>query len=399
MTQLAILGGAPAFAHAMHVGKPNVGNVHRFLERSQDIVASGRLTNYGPAVAEFERRIAEFTGVEHCVATCNATSALTLVGTALALTGSVVMPGFTFIATAHAFHGQGLRVIFADVDADSQHLCIEALACRVQPDTTAVIAVNLWGKPGPIAELEQFCRKRNLKLIFDSAQAFGSTYRGRPLGGFGDAEVFSFHATKAVNSFEGGAVTTNDAGLAAKLRLLINFGFSGEDCIDSWGTNAKMPEICAAMGITSIEAMHSIFAHNLDIHRRYDALLSSIRGLRLMPYNAQERSARNYVVVLVDDGFALNRDELVQVLRAENVLARRYFNPPCHRAEPYRNLPENIALHLPGVDNVCSTIMCLPTGTAVSLEDVNRICAIIAQAGAAADAIRQALVTEAGASQ
>lgn len=388
---LAILGGAPAFSQPLHVGRPNIGNVPRFMERVQDILASGRLTNYGPYVARFEQRVCELASVKHCVMTCNATMALSLTANALSLSGSVIVPSFTFIATAHALQAIGLRVIFADIDAHSHQLSMENLSSSIASDTTAIVAVNLWGMASPVKELEQLCARRGLKLIFDSAQAFGATYLGQPFGGFGDAEVFSFHATKAVNSFEGGAITTNDSVLADRLRLAINFGFSEEDCISSWGTNAKMTEICAAMGLTSLEAMDSIFAHNRDIHARYATHLAEIPGLRLLEYASDEQSSYNYVVVVVDDRFVLTRDELFAVLRAENVLARRYFFPPGHRAEPYRNYSEKTAINLPVTEEVCRRVICLPTGTAVARLDVDRICAIIAQAQAHKDAIRLAI--------
>lgn len=389
--RLAILGGEPCFEHPLHVGLPSVGDAPRFLERAQAILESRRFTNFGPYVAEFERRIAGMIGVDHCIATCNATSAISLTAAALGVQGSVVVPGFTFIATAHALHANGLRVCFADIDPDSHHLAVAGLERAIAPDTTAVVAVNLWGHACRIDELERFCRDRDLKLIFDSAQAFGSTYRGVPLGRFGDAEVFSFHATKAINSFEGGAITTNDAELAARLRLMINFGFSGEDCIESWGTNAKMPEICAAMGLTSLEAMDDIFQRHGAVHALYAGLLSSIDGLNVLREPPGERSAHHYVVVRVEPDYGLSRDQLLAVLRAENILARRYFYPPCHKAPPYRNLPENVALRLPATEEVCSTVICLPTGPDMSAQDVRSICAVLAAAASQAASVRRVM--------
>ncbi len=390
MRQLAILGGHPAFAEPLHVGRPNVGSEEQFLALTQQVLASRRFTNYGPLVAQFERQISERLQVEHCVVVNNATSGLALAAIALGLSGSVIVPAFGFIATAHAMRLAGLRVLFADIDPRTHHIDCASVLARIEPDTSAVVAVHLWGNPCDIAPLEQLCEERGMKLLFDSAQAFGSTCDGVPVGGFGNAEVFSFHATKAINSFEGGAITTRDAALADKLRLLVNFGFAGEDQIDSWGINAKMPEVCAAMGITSLASADAIFAHNLRIHDAYAAHLRGTEGLALLPYPRNEANSRNYVVLTVTDAFPLDRDALYHVLRAENVLARRYFNPAGHQAEPYRHLSENRRLTLPATERACREVLCLPTGTSITIDQVQRICEIIASAGEQAAAIRDA---------
>ncbi|MEI4488695.1 DegT/DnrJ/EryC1/StrS family aminotransferase [Frigidibacter sp. MR17.14] len=367
-------------ARVLHVGRPNLVGRDRFLGYVGQILDDLRFTNRGPLVDLFERRIAEHLGVAHCVVTSNATLALSLAAQAMGLTGSVIVPAFTFVASAHTMHGNGLRVIFADVDPDTHHIDVDRLEACLAPDTSAVLAVNLWGNPCRIRELEAFCAKHGLKLLFDSAQAFGSTYEGRRLGGFGDAEVFSFHATKAINSFEGGAITTNDAELAARLRLLINFGFSDEDCVDDWGTNAKMPEVCAAMGLSSLEGLETVFSHNRRIFGIYAELLEGLPGLTLQPYGAGEEAAHHYVVLRIDDALPVSRDALLARLRAARVMARRYFHPGCHRSEPYRSMPIYEGVSLPVTEDLCQRLLCLPTGLAIERPDVAAICAIITAA-------------------
>jgi dTDP-4-amino-4,6-dideoxygalactose transaminase len=197
------------------------------------------------------------------------------------------------------------------------------------------------------------------------------------IGGFGRCEVFSFHATKFLNSFEGGAVTTNDDRLAERLRLMRNFGFVGVDRVDHLGVNGKMTEVCAAMGITSLEAIDEVVATNLKNYEAYRAEISGLRGLAVVRYDEQERSNFQYVVVEVDPATCpQDRDALVARLQRENVLARRYFWPGCHRMEPYRSRPEGIP-NLPATERVAARVMVLPTGQAVDVDSIKRIGCIL----------------------
>jgi dTDP-4-amino-4,6-dideoxygalactose transaminase len=216
------------------------------------------------------------------------------------------------------------------------------------------------------------------------------------IGGFGDAEVFSFHATKFINSFEGGAITTQDDALAARIRLMKNFGFSGYDNVIYVGTNGKMPEISAAMGLTSLESLKQLIAVNREHYRRYRAGLRGIRGLSVLEHDEQEQSNFQYVVVEVDpDQLLLDRDQLVRLLHAENILARRYFFPGCHAMEPYRSQFPEARLRLPHTERLCTRVMTLPNGTSVRPEDIDTICSILRHCAANAGAIRDQLTAAA----
>src|SRR5438270_2871114 len=217
--------------------------------------------------------------------------------------------------------------------------------------------------------------------MYDAAHAFGCSHRGKMIGRFGACEVFSFHATKFINSFEGGAVVTNDDALAQKMRLMRNFGFVDYDYVIYPGTNGKMTEICAAMGITSLEGMEEILRANRRNYGAYREGLQGLPGISLKEYDSGERRNYQYMVVEVDETKAiLNRDELVAVLHAENVLARRYFWPGSHRMEPYRSLQPNARLLLPETERIALRVIVLPTGTAVSEEHVAMICDIVRRA-------------------
>src|SRR5258708_490010 len=222
---LALFGGPPAFTEILHVGRPNIGNRQKFEARVDDILDRRWLTNGGRYVQEFEQCITELTGVRHCIAMCNATVALEIAIRALGMTGEVIVPSFTFIATAHALQWQGVRPVFCDIDPQNHTIDPARVEQLITPQTTGIIAVHLWGGVCNIEALSEIATRRGLKLLFDSAHAFGCSYKGGMIGAFGDAEVFSFHATKFLNSLEGGAVMTNNDELARKIRLMKNFGF------------------------------------------------------------------------------------------------------------------------------------------------------------------------------
>lgn len=375
---LAILGGKPAFDEKLHVGRPNIDGKERLLERIKDILDRKWLTNSGPYVEEFEQRIAELVGARHCIAMCNATVALEIAIRAAGLIGEVIVPSFTFIATAHALQWQEITPVFCDVDPLTHNID----PCRVEemitPRTTGIIGVHLWGRPCDVEALSEIGRRRNLRVLFDAAHAFGCSYKGRMIGNFGGAEVFSFHATKFLNTFEGGAVVTNDDELAGKIRLMKNFGFVDYDEVVHIGTNGKMNEVSAAMGLTSLESMNSFVSINHRNYKQYRQQLADVAGVRLLSYDESETNNFQYVVLEIDEAVTrISRDQLREILWAENILARRYFYPGCHRMEPYRSYFPHAGLLLPNTERLVTQVLCLPTGTAIGTDEIHKICQII----------------------
>jgi dTDP-4-amino-4,6-dideoxygalactose transaminase len=390
---LAILGGGPpAFAEKVHVGRPNVGNRERLLNRLNTILDTRWLSNGGPFVQEFEQRIADTVGVKHCIAMCNATVALEIAIRALELSGEVIVPSFTFVATAHALQWQEITPVFCDVDRQTHNIDPEKIECLITPRTTGILAVHLWGRPCDIGALQAIADAHKLKLLFDAAHAFGCQYQGKHIGGFGRAEVFSFHATKFVNSGEGGAVVTNDDALANRIRLMKNFGFADYDKVIYIGTNGKMNEICAAIGLTNLESREEFVRTNRANFEIYRENLQGIPGLSVQEYRDEDSPNYQYLVLEVDAStFGLRRDELLAVLHAENVLARRYFYPGVHLMEPYRSHFPHARLLLPETERLADRILHLPTGTGVTEADIREICGIIRRAYEKASQIRNAL--------
>ena len=393
LPDLAIFGKPATFASKVHVGRPNVGNRDHLLARINDMLDRVWFTNNGPYVQEFETKIAGFVGVRHCVAMCNATVGLEIAIRALGLTGEVIVPSFTFIATAHALQWQEITPVFCDIDPRTHNLDPSQVEKMITPRTSGIIGVHTWGRACDIAALEAIARNRNLQLLFDAAHAFGCSYKGELIGSFGRCEVFSFHATKFFNTFEGGAVLTNDDVLAEKMRLMRNFGFRGYDNVIYIGTNGKMAEVCAAMGLTSLESVEKFIETNCRNHTAYCRGLDGVPGVSVTAYDERERANYQYIVLEIDERTAdLTRDELVEVLFAENVLARRYFFPGCHRMEPYRSYFPHAALVLPETERLCRRVMLLPNGTSGDEPAISQICQIIRTAVSNAPAVRTKLV-------
>jgi dTDP-4-amino-4,6-dideoxygalactose transaminase len=247
----------------------------------------------------------------------------------------------------------------------------------ITPRTSGIIGVHLWGRAAPVDTLQAIADEHGLKLMFDAAHAFGSSYKGRSIGRFGACEVLSFHATKAFNTMEGGAVVTNDDELAEAMRLMRNFGFKGYDNVIHPGTNGKMIEVCAAMGLTNLDTLDEVFAVNRRNHAAYKQALSGIAGIRVLDYDPAERNSHHYVVIEADDRFPVSRDVIVATLHAENILARKYFWPGCHKMRPYRNLFPHAGLMLGSTREVADRVIVLPNGMDVSDEAIGTISAVI----------------------
>jgi dTDP-4-amino-4,6-dideoxygalactose transaminase len=380
-SDLAIHGAPPAFAEPVHVGRPNIGNRAAFLARVGQVLDNHWLTNNGPMVQEFEARIAQFLGVKHCVAMCNGTIALEIAIRALGLEGEVIVPSWTFVATAHALYWQGITPVFADIDPATHNLDPDAVRRMITPRTSGIIGVHLWGRAAPVDELQAIADEHGLKLMFDAAHAFGSTHKGQSIGRFGACEVLSFHATKAFNTMEGGAVVTNDDELAQAMRLMRNFGFKGYDNVIHPGTNGKMIEVCAAMGLANLDGFDDIVAINRRNHAAYKQALAGIPGVRVLDYDPTERNSHHYVVIEADATFPASRDEIVAALQAENILARKYFWPGCHKMKPYCDLFPHAGKMLTKTESLAQKIVVLPNGASVDDTIIGAISDVLAVLG------------------
>ena len=362
----------------LYVGRPNIGNRERFLQRVNEMFDRRWLSNDGPLLKQFEQRIADVTGVKHAVAVCNATAGIELASRALELKGEVILPSYTFVATAHALQWQEITPIFADMDPATHNMDPAKIEELITPRTTGIVGVHVWGRACDTEVIENIAAKHKLKVMYDASHGFGCSAGGRMLGSFGECEVFSFHATKFINCFEGGVVTTNNDDLAEKIRLMRNFGFVDYDKVVYLGINGKMNEVCAAMGLTNLEAMEEIVDVNRRNYLTYCEELRSVAGVSVIQYDPAEKNNYQYVVIEVDpDVCRWNRDEIVEALHAENVIARKYFWPGCHKMEPYRSLQPNADLLLSETERIAARVIVLPTGQTIDSSIVIDICSKI----------------------
>ena len=389
---LAIFGGEKAFEEKLYVGKPNIGDRSKLLERVNDILDRRWLTNNGPYVQELEKKIAELVGVKHCIAMCNATVALEIAIRALDLKGEVIVPAFTFIATAHALQWEEITPVFCDIDPFTHTIDPDAIERMITPRTTGIIGVHLWGRACDVERIRQIADARHLKVLYDAAHAFGCSHDGKMIGGFGDAEIFSFHATKFFNTFEGGAITTNNDELAEQMRLMKNFGFRDYDEVIYIGMNGKMSEVSAAMGLTGLDSLEDFIAVNEKNYLRYREHLHGINGIRFISYESDNKQNYQYIILEIDESITrISRDNIVKILHQENIIARRYFYPGCHKMEPYRALFPHAHLLLPATTAAAQRVMSLPNGTAVSEADIDEISELIKYIVARGEEITQRL--------
>ena len=375
---LAVLGGSPAFPDGLRFVHPKPPSLDRLADRLLPMLESGRLTNYGPYVQAFERAVAERLGVAHCVATANATLGLLLVPWVWQLGGEMIVPSFTFSATVHTLIWNRMTPVFVDIDPRTLTIAPDAVEAAISPRTQGIVAVCVFGTPPDLQALTEIARKHRLRLLCDTAQGFGSTYQQKPLGGFGDAEVLSFHAAKVLPTGEGGAVVTNDARLADGVRLACNFGNPGSgDCVVV-GLNAKMMEWSAILGLAGLETFEQDLEYRRGLWNTYQQRLRTIPGLRLpdMPTPACMTNGQNCAIIVERDRFGLSRDDLERVLMAEGVECKRYFDPPVHLMRAYASVTARLT-PLAETERIARAVLCLPLHAWMTKEDVVVVCDLI----------------------
>jgi len=368
----AASNGTPVFHERLPIVSPEGLPDHDFLRDVRQILQSRQLTN-ATFVREFEEAAAEYLGVPHCVAVSSCTSGLILTLHALELEGEVVLPSFTFHASAHSVLWNGLKSVF--VDCDPETFCIDPHAAKSQlsAKTSAILAVHLFGNPVSIDELQTIASNSGIPIICDAAHAFGSDISGRHVGTFGIAEVFSFSPTKLLVAGEGGMIATQDANLARKLRAARNYGDSGNYDPDLAGLNARMSEFHAALALRGLPGLDTRIARRNQIRLHYERRLTSIPGIRFQRILTGNRSACKDFAVLVDEvAFGKSRDWLVETLEKENVQVRRYFWPPVHRQKLYRDIWDKQPL--PVTDRISNSILNLPIYSTLSTEQIDKVC-------------------------
>jgi dTDP-4-amino-4,6-dideoxygalactose transaminase len=370
-------GGLPAFSERFPFIRPLLPPLEEVLAH-YGAAYSNRLVTNGDCVRKFENAAAEAMGVKHCIAVSSCTSGLTLVLRALGLLGDVILPSFTFFATGHAVRWNSLRPVFADCHPQNWTVDPADVERRITKRTSAILAVHLYGNPCDIASLTEIAARNRLKLIFDAAHAFGSYYQGRPIGQFGDAEVFSLSPTKLVVAGEGGLVATNDAVLAKSLRALRNYGDAGDYDPEWLGANARMAEFNAALGLASLPMLEAKVRRRTQIARLYEDALRGLPGLAFQQVRKHDTTTfKDFSVHVTPSEFGLSRDDLSKMLLADNIETRKYFYPPLHQQKLYRGYRDADRDPLPETERISGGILSLPIYESLTDETADRISRMI----------------------
>jgi dTDP-4-amino-4,6-dideoxygalactose transaminase len=379
----ALLGAPPLFPEGLPLARPTVRDPEAVAARMAETLASGALTD-GPLVRRFEEQAASYLGVRHCVAVGSCTAGLMLVLRAAELTGDVLVPSFTFAATAHAVAWNGLRPVFVDIRSDTLNMSSEACERAIGAGTSAILAAHIFGTPADVEGLERIAEEHGLRLLFDAAHAFGSRHLGQMVGGFGDAEVFSLSPTKVLVAGEGGVIATDDDLLAERCRIGRNYGNPGDYDCRFVGLNARMSEFHAAVALGSFEDLEDRLTEREELAAAYRDALGGLPGITFPSVSEGDRSTFKDLTILVDpEGFGLGPDDLGRALAAEGIETRRYYAPPVHTMQAYRSLgaPEHT---LEVTDQVASRTLTLPLWTGMGAERVRRVALAISRSRAVA---------------
>lgn len=357
----ALLGNAPVFAQFLPLVRPTLPVYGEDMAgQVAELFKTGMLTK-GKYLVEFEARMAEHLGVRHVIAVSSCTLGLLLAYHGLGLRGEVIVPSFTFMATVHPLVWVGAEPVFVDIDPQSWNLDPTKVEAAITERTTGIIAVHNFGNPAPVAALEDIARRHPLALIFDAAHGAGSQYRGKPVGSFGDGEVFSLSPTKLLVAGEGGIVATNNETLAQHVRVGREYGNPGDYGSDFPGLNARLPEFNAMLGLGSLRVLEDNTRQRNRVADIFRKQLGRLPGLSFQSIHPEDRSSYKDFSLLVDEAaFGLSRDELALALKAENIDTRKYHDPPVHTHKAYHHLAARYQPLLPVTNEVARRSLSLP---------------------------------------
>lgn len=363
------------------VTQPHLPPLEEFIPYLEKIWDSKLLTNNGPFHQQLEQEMAHYLGVEHLALFANATLALVTALQALRITGEVITTPYSFVATTHALHWNGIKPVFVDIDPTTLNLDPQKIEAAITPQTTGILPVHVYGVPCAVEEIERIADTYGLKVIYDAAHTFGMRLPGgQSVLEYGDMSVLSFHATKVYNTFEGGAIICRDAKTKHRIDFLKNFGFADETVVIGPGINAKMNEVQAAFGLLQLQYIDGALAKRAAVDARYRAALGNLPGIRL--HSIPDGICYNYPYfpILVEDAFPLERDGLYQLLRDHDIYTRRYFYPLISEFPIYRGLPSAIPANLPVATDVSHRVLCLPIYPDLDAATQDRIIELVRKA-------------------
>jgi dTDP-4-amino-4,6-dideoxygalactose transaminase len=381
--QLAVLGGFPLFPEGLAFARPMLPPLEAVTARLSTSYEAGILTN-GALVRQLEEQVAERLGVAHVVAVSSCTAGLMLALRALVPRGQVLLPSFTFSASAHAVAWNGLTPLFAECLPETFQLDPGDAASRLDA-AGAILATHVFGAPCPVGAITALAAERGLPVVFDAAHAMGALHHGRSVGSFGDAEVFSLSPTKLVVAGEGGLVATPHAEVAHAVRIGRDYGNPGDYDTRFVGLNARLSELHAALALESLGLLDEHLARRRQLAGRYCVGLAGLDGLAPQAVPDHDDSTyKDFTITLDPDAYGLGRDQLLCALAAEGVDTRRYFCPPAHRQRAYCELPMS---NLPVTDSVSGSVLSLPMYGDLEPGQVDRVVELLGELHAQAEAV------------
>jgi dTDP-4-amino-4,6-dideoxygalactose transaminase len=352
----------------INVTKTYLPDIDKYKRYVDEIYSNGWITNNGPLVKRLENRLAEYLGVRNIVLVANGTVALEIAYRTLGISDYVVTSPFSFVATTSSLVTNGLKPIFADIDLQSFNISPENISEVITKNTSAIVPVHVFGNACSVEEIEQIARDRNLKVIYDASHAFGVEYKGKSILNHGDISTLSFHATKLFHTIEGGALIINDDSLVEKARYLINFGIENQKSIPELGTNAKMNEFEAAMGLCLLDDLEKITKKRKVLFEKY---LSELNGcVALQKKNSDSTSNYSYFPALFET--EAQRIKAQDILNKNNIFPRRYFYPSLDTLT-YIEPKQRCAVSR----DISSRILCLPMYYQLSMPEQSRIASLI----------------------
>ena len=345
----------------VYVTEPFLPPLEEFQEYLREIWESKQLTNNGQFHQEFEKKLGEYLGVQYISLFANGTLALVTALQALRIIGEVITTPFSFVATTHALHWNGIKPVFCDIEPEYCTLDPEKIEAAITPKTTAILPVHVYGNPCKVDEIQKIADTYGLKLIYDAAHAFGVKVNGTSICNFGDLSILSFHATKVFTTFEGGAIVCHDEKMKKRIDFLKNFGFAGETTVVGPGINAKMNEFQAALGLLQLKYIDEAIEKRRYITECYRDGLHNIPGIRFLDDVDGVHHCYSYFPVFIDSNeFGRTRDEVYEELKKHNIYGRRYFYPLISQFASYRGLQSANSNNLKTARNIAEQVVCLP---------------------------------------
>jgi len=361
----------------VYVTEPFLPPLEEFQEYLREIWENKWLTNNGQFHREFEQKLCEFLGVPYVSLFANGTLALITALQALRITGEVITTPFSFVATAHALHWNGIKPVFCDIEQAHCTIDPDKIEPLITPATSAILPVHVYGHPCNVDAIQDIADMYGLKVIYDAAHAFGVRVNGTSICNFGDLSVLSFHATKVLTTFEGGAIICHNEKMKKRIDYLKNFGIAGETTVVGPGINAKMNEFQAALGLLQLkyhENNRNKRQRNTNIYKEY---LNGIDGIRYLDEMNNTYHNYAYFPIFVQDDYALTRDELYTKMKQNNIHLRRYFYPLISEFPTYRSLQSSVSADLKTAKEISEQVLCLPISPNIDVEDIEFIVSLL----------------------